>query len=92
MLRHVIGFALGGLSHVRIAGVQDVAEDSGLGPEQLEVAVHSFAKGVLFPVIAEAQLLHGLVPAGAKERVVGLAGLRRRVDGGGTYKERDPAF
>ena len=57
------------VGHIHIGGghsfrhggdVQDIAEDSGLAAEQLEVGVHRLAKGVLLPVVRVAQLLHGL--------------------------------
>lgn len=59
--------------------VQDVAEDSRLRPEQLEVGVHELAEGVLLPVVREAQLLHRLVPAGSQNGGIGLGGLLRRL-------------
>ena len=67
--------------------VQDIAEDRGLLPEQLEMGVHELAEGVLLPVIGETQLLHRLVPAGRQNGGIGLGGLVGGLDRGRPYHE-----
>ena len=64
-------------SHVvlHLGRVHDVAEDHRLAAEQLKMGIDELAQGIGLPVIGKAQLRHRLVPTGAKDGGVDLAGL-----------------
>ena len=87
MIGHGVVLRGGRLLHGR--RLQDVAEDHGLLPKQLEVGVHELAERVLLPIIGESQFLHRFVPAGSQHGGIGFGGLRRRLHRRRPYHKGD---